>query len=76
MAPATSTFASLMKETAIAAVIGVPELLNRGQVAAIETYRSLEALTLVAIVYFILIYPFVLAGGVLERRSRVGFSRA
>lgn len=76
MAPATSTVASLMKETAIAAVIGVPELLNRGQVVAIETYRSLEALTLVAIIYFILIYPFVLAGSVLERRSRVGFSRA
>jgi polar amino acid transport system permease protein len=76
MAPATSTVASLMKETAIAAVIGVPELLNRGQVVAIETYRSLEAFTLVALIYFILIYPFVLAGSVLERRSRAGFGRA
>jgi polar amino acid transport system permease protein len=76
MAPATSTLASLMKETAIAAVIGVPELLNRGQTVAIETYRSLEALTLVAMIYFVLIYPLVLAGGVLEKRSRAGFAHA
>jgi len=76
MAPATSTVASLMKETAIAAVIGVPELLNRGQIVAIETYRSLEALTLVAVIYFIMIYPLVLTGTVLEKRSRAGFAYA
>jgi len=76
MAPATSAIASLVKETAIAAVIGVPELLNRGEIVATETYRSLESFTLVAVIYFILIYPFVLLGGVLERRSRAGFSRA
>jgi polar amino acid transport system permease protein len=73
MAPSCNAFASLMKDSSLAAVIAVPELMNRGQVLSAENFRPLEVLTFVAIIYFVLIYPFVLVGGALERYSKAAF---
>jgi polar amino acid transport system permease protein len=73
MAPSANTLVSLLKDSSLAAVIAVPELMNRGQILSIDTFRPLEVLTLVAILYFVLTYPLALAAAALERRSRTAF---
>jgi polar amino acid transport system permease protein len=57
----------------LAAIIAVPELMNRGQRISLETFRPLEVLTFLALCYFVLIYPLTFIGGVLEKKSKVGF---
>jgi polar amino acid transport system permease protein len=71
-APACNTLASVTKDTSLAAIIAVPELMNRGQRLSLETFRPLEVLTLIAVLYFVLIYPLILVGGLLEQKSKVG----
>ncbi len=73
MAPSANTVVSLLKDSSLAAIIAVPELMNRGQLLSTETFRPLEVLTLVAILYFILTYPLALGAAALERRSRAAF---
>jgi len=73
LAPSTSTLVSLLKDSSLAAIIAVPELMNRGQLLSTETFRPLEVLTLVAFLYFVLTYPLALVATALERRSRVAF---
>lgn len=67
--PATgTTVIYLIKGTALATAIGTPELLRVGQLIALETFRPVETLTLVAIAYFVLTYPIALAFQGIERR--------
>lgn len=73
MAPSANMTVSLMKDSSLAAIIAVPELMNRGQLLSTDTFRPLEVLTLVAILYFVLTYPLALAAAALERRSRAAF---
>ena len=73
MAPSANTLVSLLKDSSLAAIIAVPELMNRGQLLSTDTFRPLEVLTLVAVLYFVLTYPFALAATALERRSREAF---
>ena len=55
--PLGSIWVSLFKDTALVSVIAVPELMYRGKVLSIETYRPLEIYTAVAIIYFLVTYP-------------------
>ena len=73
MAPSANTLVSLLKDSSLAAIIAIPELMNRGQLLSTETFRPLEILTLVALLYFFITYPFAIAASALERRSRVAF---
>jgi polar amino acid transport system permease protein len=73
MAPSANTAVSLLKESSLAAIIAVPELMGRGYLVSTHTFRPLEVLTLVAILYFVLTYPLALAAAALERRSRAAF---
>jgi len=73
MAPSANTVVSLLKDSSLAAIIAVPELMNRGQLLSTESFRPLEVLTLVAVIYFVLTYPLALAAAALERRSRTAF---
>ena len=73
MAPSVNAFVSLLKESSLAALIAVPELMNRGLTLSTDNFRPIEVLTTVAILYFVLTYPFALAGVALERRSKAGF---
>ncbi len=73
MAPSANTVVSLLKDSSLAAIIAVPELMNRGQLLSTDTFRPLEVLTLVAIIYFVLTYPLALGAAALERRSRAAF---
>ena len=55
--PLGSIWVSLFKDTALVSVIAVPELMYRGKVLSIETYRPLEVYTAVALIYFVVTYP-------------------
>jgi len=66
--PIGTTIIYLIKDTALASAIGTPELLRVGQLVSNETFRPAEALTVVAIAYFVLTYPVALAFTALERR--------
>jgi polar amino acid transport system permease protein len=70
--PMGTTTIYLIKDTALASAIGTPELLRIGQLVAVETFRPVETLTIVALLYFALTYPVALAMGGLERRFRAG----
>jgi polar amino acid transport system permease protein len=72
--PTGTTVIYLIKGTALASAIGTPELLRVGQLIALETFRPVETLTVVAIAYFVLTYPIALAFHAIERR--LGADRA
>jgi polar amino acid transport system permease protein len=73
MAPSCNALVSLLKQSSLAAVIAVPEIMSRGWVLASQTFRPIEVLTLVALIYFGLTWPLVLLAGALERRSSLAF---
>jgi len=73
LAPSCNTLVSLLKQSSLAAVIAIPEIMNRGWILASETFRPLEVLTLVALIYFVLTWPLVLLAAVLERQSSLAF---
>jgi ABC-type amino acid transport system permease subunit len=52
-----SLFVFAVKDSAIASVIAVPEILRQTQVVAGNTYRPFELYTGAMIVYFLLCYP-------------------
>jgi polar amino acid transport system permease protein len=58
MLPAFGSIISVtIKDTAIAAVIAVPELMRQAETLAGQTYRPIEIFTTVMVVYFLLIFP-------------------
>jgi polar amino acid transport system permease protein len=69
--PLGSIWVSLFKDTAIVSVIAVPELMYRGKVLSIETYRPVEIYTIVAIIYFVVTYPQARTVDWLFERARV-----
>lgn len=75
LAPSCNVVVSLIKDTSLASIIAVPELMNRGQITAIDTFRPLEVLTLVAVLYFVLTYPVALVAAYLEGRIRAAYQR-
>lgn len=52
-----SLFVIAIKDSAIASVIAVPELLRQTQIVAGKTFRPFELYTAAMIVYFLLCYP-------------------
>jgi polar amino acid transport system permease protein len=58
----------LFKDTSLVSVIGLNDLMNTGQNIALTTYRPLELLTTVGIIYFILVLPATIALRKLEVR--------
>jgi polar amino acid transport system permease protein len=52
-----SLFVIAIKDSAIASVIAVPELLRQTQIVAGKTYRPFELYTAAMLVYFLLCYP-------------------
>ncbi len=57
-----------LKNTSLVSVLAVPDLLYQGQAAAHDSYRPLEIYTVVAILYFVVLFPLTLLVGRLERR--------
>lgn len=69
MLPAfTNRGIELAKNTSIASVISVQELMYQGRALSSAFYRPLEVLTAVGLIYFVLIYPGSYLASRLERR--------
>ena len=69
--PMGTTTIYLIKDTALASAIGTPELLRIGQLIAVETFRPVETLTVVAALYFAVTYPIAIFVDWLERRFKI-----
>lgn len=74
LAPSTNVLVSLLKDTSLAAVIGLGEILHRAEVTAAANFHFLEILTFVALLYAALNYPLIILARKLEERSRQGFA--
>ena len=72
-APACNALVSLLKQSSLAAVIALPEIMNRGWILASQNFRPIEVLTTIALIYFGLTWPLVLLASHLERRSSLAF---
>jgi len=58
MLPAFGSILSItIKDTAIAAVIAVPELMKRSETIAGQTYHPIEVFTFAMLVYFVILFP-------------------
>lgn len=55
--PLGSQLVLVIKDSAIAAVIAVPELMRQSQIVAGQTFRPFEIYTTAMIVYFLILYP-------------------
>ena len=52
-----SVFSITIKDTAIAAVIAVPEYMNRSQTVAGQSFHPVEVFIVATIVYFLILFP-------------------
>jgi len=69
MMPAFGSLLSLaVKDTAISAVIAVPELMRRADSVAGQSYAPVEVFTTVMIVYFLVIFPLTRAVDMVYKR--------
>ena len=68
--PIGSMFVSLLKDTSLVAILGVPELMNTAQSLGALTFRNIEVLIVVAFIYFCMTYPMALLASWLHRRAR------
>jgi His/Glu/Gln/Arg/opine family amino acid ABC transporter permease subunit len=66
--PTASLFATLTKDTSIAFAVAVEELMAKAASLVAYTFRPVEVLIVVAVIYLLLLYPMTLAAGYLERR--------
>lgn len=58
----------LFKDTSLVAVLGVGDLMYNGQVASNNSFRPLEILTTLAVIYFVILFPITLLLRRLEKR--------
>jgi len=72
-APACNALVSLLKQSSLAAVIALPEIMNRGWLLAAQNFRPIEVLTTIALIYFVVTWPLALLAAYLERRSGLAF---
>ena len=61
-----------LKNTSLVSTIAVPDLLYQGQLIMADTYRPLETYTMIAVVYFCLLFPATLLAQAYERRLARG----
>ncbi len=72
----TNEFVTLLKESALASVIGVAELTRVGELMTAATFRAMEAYLIVAGIYLAVSYAFMAASRGVERRLAIpGFER-
>jgi polar amino acid transport system permease protein len=66
--PFINEFATLMKLTTLGSVLAVNELLHEAEHLINNTYRPLETYTVVAVLFGLMIYPFIWLSQRLEQR--------
>ncbi|MBI2881877.1 MAG: amino acid ABC transporter permease [Candidatus Tectomicrobia bacterium] len=69
--PLVNNFADILKLTSLASVIGVYELLHSVDNVIMNSFRPLELYTVLAVVYFVLIFPVAFGA----RRAEVYLAR-
>lgn len=70
MVPAfTNRAIELGKETSLASVIAVHDLMYQGRLLSATYYRPFEFFTVIAIIYFVIIYPVSLLSTKLEQKN-------
>ena len=57
-----------LKNTSLVSTIAVADLLYQGTIISAATYRPLEVYTMVAIIYFLVLFPLTMAAQQVERR--------
>jgi polar amino acid transport system permease protein len=57
-----------LKNTSLLSVLAVPDLLYQGQLITSASYRPLETYTMIAVVYFVILFPMTRLAHALERR--------
>jgi polar amino acid transport system permease protein len=57
-----------LKNTSLVSTIAVPDLLYNGTLITADTYRPLEVYTVIAVIYFVLLFPSTLLAQAYERR--------
>jgi polar amino acid transport system permease protein len=65
-------FVAMIKDSSLASVVGVQEILWRAQVAGRPTFQSMQTLLVAAFIYWVLTILFTLFQGRLERRMATG----
>ncbi|MED0969109.1 amino acid ABC transporter permease [Bacillus paramycoides] len=63
-------FATLTKESAVVTVIGATDLMRRAYIVGGETFKYLEPLLFVGLVYYMLVIILTLVGKVIEGRMK------
>ncbi|WP_002145836.1 amino acid ABC transporter permease [Bacillus cereus] len=63
-------FATLTKESAVVTVIGATDLMRRAYIVGGETFKYLEPLLFVGLVYYILVIMLTLVGKAIEGRMK------
>ena len=66
--PSASLFVTVTKDTSVAFAIAVEELMAKAGFLVNFTFRPIEVLAVVAVIYFVLLYPLTLVAQYLERR--------
>jgi polar amino acid transport system permease protein len=69
--PLVNNFADILKLSALASVIGVYELLHSVDNVIMNNFRPLEMYSVLALVYFVLIFPVAFGA----RRAELYFAR-
>ena len=67
MAPYVNQSVTQLKNTSLISVIAVPDLVYNATLINAETYRPLEVYTVVALIYFAILFPATLVARRLER---------
>ena len=67
MAPYVNQSVTQLKNTSLVSVIAVPDLVYNATLINADTYRPLEVYTIVALIYFAILFPATLVARRLER---------
>ncbi|UIN35039.1 amino acid ABC transporter permease [Methylobacterium oryzae] len=73
--PLVSQCILVLKNTTLAGYVAVPELLYVGQQISVRTFRPLELLTVVAVLYVITIVPLTLIAEYFEKKFHESYFR-
>ncbi|MDB5416189.1 MAG: polar amino acid transporter permease [Rubritepida sp.] len=73
--PLVSQCVLVVKNTALAGYIAVADILYQGQQISVQTFRPLEVLTTVAVIFLVLIVPMTMGANVIESHIRRKYYR-
>jgi len=70
-----SNSVSLFKESSLVSTVAISELMYQGKLVSTITYRPIEILTVVALMYFVIAFPITLLVGKIEKNVSVKINK-